>query len=206
MRTSPKRWRPCMNQSSSAGFGWVEKMDVKARWVCSGSASPPASIPRKCGAKTMVGVSPSSSCSAPCSCTRDSTTSRGADHSQLRSSQVWQNTTKVSRAQARRWRSDTCGKHSSRLRSATRRRGATSTYSTWPSSQPSARSQESGRCASRRMNHKPSRAIMAPPRWQPWKPCRRCRRWQARRCSAAPRHAAPCSARSPTGTAEGTGG
>ena len=45
MRTSPNRWRPRMNQASSAGFGWVEKIEVNARVVCKGSAKPPASMP-----------------------------------------------------------------------------------------------------------------------------------------------------------------
>ena len=44
MRTSPKRWRPDMNHSSTAGSGWVEKIEVKGRVVCSGSARPPASM------------------------------------------------------------------------------------------------------------------------------------------------------------------
>ena len=45
MRTSPKRWRPAMNQASTAGSGWVAKMEVKARLLRSGKASPPASMP-----------------------------------------------------------------------------------------------------------------------------------------------------------------
>ena len=44
MRTSPKRWRPPMNQLSMVGLGWVEKIEVNARVVLSGSVSPPASM------------------------------------------------------------------------------------------------------------------------------------------------------------------
>src|SRR5256885_7762715 len=60
----------------------------------------------------MVGVSPSSSCTAPCSFTRSATTSRGAAHSQLRSSQVWQKTMKLLRASSTRCASVSSGKHS----------------------------------------------------------------------------------------------
>ncbi len=44
MRTLPKRWRPAMNQASSAGSGLVAKMEVNSRGVFSGSARPPASM------------------------------------------------------------------------------------------------------------------------------------------------------------------
>ena len=126
MRTSPKRERPAFIQASTRGFGCGVKIEVKARGTFSDKAMPPASRPKKCGEKMIVGVWPSNSCQSPIRRMRRFSTSREACQSQPRSSQDCAKYTKARRAQRRRCAAPASGKHRARFTATTRRRGTAS--------------------------------------------------------------------------------
>ena len=117
----------------------------RGRWAV--KAVQPASMPTKCGANNTVGVLPCNAATSPTNCKRWRTVVTSAPHSQPRSNHACAKYTKWRCTARRRCASDNSGKHAAQLTIATRRRGATTAYSTHPRHQPNARTTDKGKRA-----------------------------------------------------------
>src|SRR5262245_11080543 len=154
----PKRSRPWYRRRSNSGSFWREYM-LAIRGHCFVRRMPPASSPRKCGAR-MTMRSPARACrfSKPSTATIFSTRSGLPHHRMPRSTTVRTKARKCARASASRLASGRSGKHFAKLMRVTLRRSGMSQNVSEPSASPIAATARKGRkCAS---HIKPNRSLL----------------------------------------------